>query len=289
MRVAGHVYRDDPLRSPSWRWEIANSLHSDSVRSERTKDTAILRAADFVRSLASDRDEPSQSTRNKSDLAVRRAYEIWKDAGSIRWAIEARILAAESFESIAKKCGTLLETIIWYEKLFFNVLDRLDAHYYIVCTVIGSEWHEGLTEKDYPVIWKAYGFFAGPEVLDFVITGFAGEKKPEQSADIDAFLAADIRSSVMRRAVIAARMNSSSDKNRVRLLAQLFRLSLLDQSRRTHDRDHDRVHDDINRNINATVENWPVELQKPARDDDIPELHLFEPFAANPGLRVSVA
>ena len=84
----------------------------------------------------------------------------------VRFEVDARILAKEPFDSIAKKCHLSVPAITAYEALFFNVLDRLEATSYIAHTVIGPKLHEGLTPSDIDVLWKFYGYHGGSLVLD---------------------------------------------------------------------------------------------------------------------------
>lgn len=87
----------------------------------------------------------------------------------IRWEVEARLLAREPFESIAKKIGTDVEVVMWYERVFFNVLEKIDNQSYIGQVAMGRSIHRGLFERDYDLLWKMLGYACGPLMVDSLV------------------------------------------------------------------------------------------------------------------------
>ena len=59
--------------------------------------------------------------------------------------------------------------VAWYERLFFNVVDRLDATDWIMLKAIGTKSLIEPTESDLDVVLKLLGYFGGPLVLDAAI------------------------------------------------------------------------------------------------------------------------
>ena len=64
------------------------------------------------------------------------AHEVHDGDAWTRAIIEARILAGQDDDAIAKNFGTLAGSICSYEKVFFNVRDRLDMRDYVVSLIL---------------------------------------------------------------------------------------------------------------------------------------------------------
>jgi hypothetical protein len=91
----------------------------------------------------------------------------------LTWEVQARLLAAESFDSIAAKTGLSPDTIECFHEFFFQVRPFLTNDIYIVTTVFPSKVHSGdLTEEDVDVILMICGYAFGPLYLDRVIRYF---------------------------------------------------------------------------------------------------------------------
>jgi hypothetical protein len=107
--------------------------------------------------------------------ALYEAYSIYtanEDPTETRWELEARLLANETFDSISTKMGIDSDTIRWYEKVFFDVLDRLSSPSLIIHTIIGRAVQAGLAEREYDCLWKLFGYSLGPSVLDALVYKF---------------------------------------------------------------------------------------------------------------------
>jgi hypothetical protein len=61
------------------------------------------------------------------------------------------------------------EVVEAYERLFFHVIDKLDARSYISHVVFGPALLFGLNETDTPTIWKLLAYQLGPHALDAAI------------------------------------------------------------------------------------------------------------------------
>lgn len=177
MRVPS---KHDPFRPVNWRWERARWLREHGKYLKRAMDDEFT---DVAKKFQSEEDRvrnPVDSFRLEAKYpGVFNAKELYeREERDARWTIEARLLAGESYDRIATRHMTSPEVIFWYEKLFFNVLPCLNAPDYIVNVVIGSAVHHGLTDREYDLLWKLFGYFAKGFVLDFLITTFAGAAAP---------------------------------------------------------------------------------------------------------------
>jgi hypothetical protein len=133
-------------------------------------DAWVRQAVSYLTALRACRG-PSRQRRLAEEMpAVAQAHALHQsDPPLLRWAVEARILAAEPFPDIARKCALTPETVEAYEQLFFAVLDRLESSTWVACQVIGRKAHVGMTAADLDVWWKLVGYGFGPIALDIVI------------------------------------------------------------------------------------------------------------------------
>lgn len=165
---------DDPFRSGDWRWARARWLRETGRYFKDNRDdpeTAVIKKFQVAQSKC------------KTDMDrynVRRKFPglYWAEQvheridNKTRYAIEARILARESFTSIAKKCNVTEETVFWYEKAFFNAMPKLENSDYVALTLIGSRIVDGLRERDFDILWKLCGYRLGSDALDMTINPF---------------------------------------------------------------------------------------------------------------------
>lgn len=168
-----HLKSDSPLRPPDWRWKKVvvykdarrafPRSHSDSVLSKVFQfHTALEGCAD---------DEFAHLDLLEEYPNLTEAHLVYSDDGSSssKWELEARLLAKESYEEISNKMCISKETVDTYEKVFFNIADRLTNRSWIINCVIGRSIHVGLSERDYDLLWKMYALFGGPFMLDVAI------------------------------------------------------------------------------------------------------------------------
>jgi hypothetical protein len=184
-----NLTRDNPQRPPDWRW-LKASKYTDANRviPRSHRDRHIWEAVEFAQRLRSLPTNQEEAAFEMVGLSVdfpeiSQAYDIYDNTGpnGFRWELEARILANESFEEISKKSSTSVAVLETYENLFFNVLDRLEAWTWVLNCVIGRSVHAGMTERDYDLLWKLYGYVGGPFFVDILTnkTGMHEKVKPK--------------------------------------------------------------------------------------------------------------
>ncbi len=167
----------NPLRCVDWRWQracgIVDGVQPPPGRRRDTHEGAhwIRRAVELKRLLNRCRDDMDQSL-----VAVRLphlffAYHIWTHpTNPMRWYIESYLLASCTDQEISIKTGADPETVSAYENLFFNVREKLPNQGYILNCVIGPALHRGLSDREYDLLWKLYGYIYGPYMLDSLIS-----------------------------------------------------------------------------------------------------------------------
>jgi hypothetical protein len=156
-----------------WRWARACRVVESGRRFGPRSDDAPTRLA--VRHLTWRADgSPQGGGRAKRFADIAAAHEIYEKAGEMRLAIEARLLARQSFDEIAALTGVPTSVVVLFESLFFNVLDRLDAIDWIACVAIGRGRGVGCVPEPYAVL-KSYAYCGGPLILDSVWPYLVGE------------------------------------------------------------------------------------------------------------------
>lgn len=170
--------RQNPLRQPSWRY--AQALKFSRPKNNRYKiDPWIDSMGRFLRIW-------NQSTkfdveRRRVDLyykypAEYRAFDLWKAEGDgpthMRYTVEARILAGQTNDEIAKYVCVEPEAIEAYEQVFFNVRDRLSYRDYICGQVLNVAAQRGSDSLEMDFTAKFFGYFGGPFLLDTVLATY---------------------------------------------------------------------------------------------------------------------
>lgn len=219
--------RNATYRPVDWRWrlvqkKLALSKESGSVSSsalQRTintlfrnarKDDPIIQKlfafAKEVRLLDQSRnyDRILYLRSKHSDL-----FQAWEvehhENPLVRYELQARLLANEPYERIASRLCIPTSVISTYEKCFFNVSDRLENRGYIAHCVFGRLLQIGMKEKDLDILWKVFGYFGGPYVLDAVIDRTLHTMRPNAPAEVGAYVASDVYNTMMIKGLIAAR------------------------------------------------------------------------------------
>src|SRR5262249_33696767 len=159
---------DHPLRPPDWRWlRAANLWDQGDQPSEPWDDAWVRRALRLYRELQQGKDpQPGKRT---SDLW--QAYRLYSGESLLRWEAEARLLV-EPPAQVAAKCGVTWQILHAYEKVFFNVRDRLGATGYLVSQVLGGNLAISLREDHVGRILKLFALSGGGRVLAAVLEDF---------------------------------------------------------------------------------------------------------------------
>lgn len=186
--MSSDVFRlsaDAPARFPDWRWRLTQH----GRRLTRRNSDRWLHAANAVFQIV--RPQPAQAGQGgrvasaaENDWRIYDACKVLvgtaktvKDAWiiyagknySLRYEIEARLLAQEPITEIAERVRQTPATLEAYSNVFFNVYDRIDSETWVIHCVFGDEFHTGGSERSYPLWWKVYAYYGGPRILDIVI------------------------------------------------------------------------------------------------------------------------
>jgi hypothetical protein len=205
-----HELRDSPKRAPNWRWLRAVQIDSGGPRASSARDGAegftwIRRASRLKRRFEQAASRPEILYRLiQNDAALFWAHAMWlDDKAPARWSVEARILAGETDKQIADRMGIDESVVQAYAAVFFNVRERLANRDYIVNVVMADAVTRGLTERQYDLLWKLFGYHGGIYVLDAVISKVSPIDKPTNAAGVGTFFQDFAVNTVKHKAAIA--------------------------------------------------------------------------------------
>jgi len=226
----------NPRRPVNWRWERARDIAEGGVPLSRKYDDVWVRKA--LQFRLADREATLELDRlylvdRMPDVfwAYELAFNGDADRGnSMRSEIEARILSRESVNDIAYRCATSPEVITAYEKLFFNVLDRIDRLAYITHQVFTAAAFQSIHERDYDLLWKMFGYFGGPHVLDVLITTFQSVPHPTRSDEVTGFIQDTAMNALRRKALIACQTLGVNSFTATEIIAQFIKLHEIDRA-----------------------------------------------------------
>ena len=189
--------RYNPNLSPSWRYERVIRLIDNNEPLHPRFDDA------FIRRYRKYRIESLKVNKKRSDPMIRNCalgeqYEAMWCADSIfldrnedrsRWQIDAMILARIPYNVIADSAGVDPAAISLYEKIFFNVEERINAKRYIGAVVLQNCYMSGLAHRTHELTAKYFGYFGGPLLLSLVLDAeHEGYTIPEEPHEVDRYL-----------------------------------------------------------------------------------------------------
>src|SRR5262245_46423013 len=135
------LQRRSPTRSPAWRWERAQALvRQGRYVSPRRDDAPTGRAVRYLRQLRRCRQGTQLRKLAVTYHDIHAARQLHERGGTAVVAVQARLLARQSFEEVARRTSVTVEAVKTYEALFFNVTDHLDAKDWVVVQAI--RWWE---------------------------------------------------------------------------------------------------------------------------------------------------
>ena len=123
---------------------------------------------------------------------------------AVRWGVEARLLARQSNDEIARANGCSAETIEAYEALFFNIRDRLDCRDFIFNIAIGPPPAPGLKNGVNGWLLKLFGFVGGPFVVDAMLGHIPNPLWAHTLDEVAGFFQSTTSNLVKKNAAIAA-------------------------------------------------------------------------------------
>jgi hypothetical protein len=270
---------ENPYRAVDWRFRLAEAILSGQLPpSRRPLDAWVKQAIQFQRDHAAGKGEASIGRSGRLDPVILEAFEIRFSAEPrLRSVLEARVLAGQPAPAIAEHCGLTADVVEAFERLFFDIRNRLAAGDFIRATVNGVEPSDGIPDVD--ALMKTYAFAMGPLVLDALLAVLDAE----ESLGRGAMCVATGDEKLIRMAIVA-RSIAVTAKTAPGLIRLQARLKEIDQAAAAGTY--------IDPPIRATIEPWPTPAigegaGRPVRASaiDLGSATPAEPIREGPGYR----
>jgi hypothetical protein len=150
--------------SADWRWQRVLELDEGGASPSRSRDDQWVRRARKYQQRKATLHVHTEARLEAAYPDIHLAWQIHDNlVTNFLWIIEAGVLAGVSQEELAKYLALTPEVIEAYEKLFFDVRDKLDARGYILGSVVGPLLSRGITSADPDGFWKVLSFNGGWE------------------------------------------------------------------------------------------------------------------------------
>tara|TARA_B100000700_G_scaffold320652_2_gene418346 strand:+ start:2835 stop:3605 length:771 start_codon:yes stop_codon:yes gene_type:complete len=209
---------------------------------------------------------------NHSDMFW--AHDIYQDEGNpYRSELEARLLSGAGHSEISNRLGLSEETAELYEKIFYNVEEKLTTPGYVYHTAIGREMHRGFSEREYDKLWKWYAYAYGSLMLDSIVGQVMDAAKPDTPAKVRAAWKDDGMGSIIRKQAIAARTMPVNSFTQADLLHIWTKFVEIEKSAQASGSGSSA----LVANVEALLELAPAMLVgKRAKDADFPAIEGFD-------------
>lgn len=272
----------NPLRPTDHRWQLARLLKEKKLPesiAKKTNDEYVLQAWNFQTKLATCKDEVDRWVLMEEFPVIYSAYLIHKrgedeDRAPLRYMIEARILAGQKDEEIAFVIGTDPAVITWYERIFFDVKEKLKNPDYILGCVMGPSIYSGLSDRDYDLLWKLFGYLYGVHVLESFIQTTSRKFRPENINEVDTALAEDARSALQRKVAVVSRTFAVNPFSQSELLNIYARFIEVERAV-----GKEKAHDIILQNVQVMLDNLPMTIGSESTDSQ--EVKSFDSIDAD--------
>jgi len=139
----------DRYQGPEWRWDRATGVVGGRYELSRSKDdSSVHRVVKMLRILRNGSgDEEAARRRYPAEYEAYLIHTRREERGK-RWMLRAGILARRTSEALAEYLGIAPATVTAYEKLFFDVRDKLDHSGYIATQVFEVRARRGCDNVD---------------------------------------------------------------------------------------------------------------------------------------------
>jgi len=200
---------DNKRRPPDWRWQRATEIVLEGSRLVAGRDDQIVRGlCNFRRKLDRVSTDDQQLALLDENPALWEAHNMYVGEDTpveARWELEAFLLCHEwQPHEVAAHLGIDEAVVIAYEKCFYDVTSRLQYQSLILHAVIGRAVQTGLAERQHDCLWKLFGYWGGPLVLDAYIHKFNRPQRPETVDGVGAFNNDCVRHMLGTKALVSA-------------------------------------------------------------------------------------
>lgn len=243
MKANAEFQKHNPFRRPDWRFDRVLALadrYPTPGRCSRRDDEYVRRARAFVLRWRAGRTDEERERLFWEEPGLYYAYQIHDRATEEPAAalfLQARLLARQTYEAIAVTAGTTVEAVAWYEALFFNVVDHLEAHDWVVRNVLTPAYLRAHRPGDPPednlgvvarpfvdASLKLFAYFGGAQLVDFLISGFERGRPVMSADDVGQWLGQVVKMNLRRRGAQASALFQVNKYNVMQLFEQNAKL-----------------------------------------------------------------
>lgn len=257
-----HCLWNNPLRSPSWPWLRAISVVDGATGVTPNVDgragcRRVRPLLEFVRGLRQAGDD-----RQKLQLAALYPTLFWAHSiyaqpdSPAKWLVEARLLARENDMEIASRLGCQPEIIKCYHDVFFDVREKLDYRDYILHAVFGEAIYRGLHERQHDLLWKMFGYFGGPYVIDAVSSRLINAAWANTPSDATSFFQDTALNVMKHKAAVAAITVPINSETNLDLIAAFVKYVEIERTTESQGQAKDQIID----NIQKAMESIPFQV-----------------------------
>lgn len=152
-------------QAPDREWRVICHYVDESQLPGRGEELALYRKGyQFLRRMKRHPTSSEHVQIRREHPILYGAYALYHDLASCRWIIEAGIVADVSCVELGAYTGIDPAVISMYERLFFNIRDKLACTGYIQ-NLISPSLRRGVDSKDYDFLYKIIARAGGWSVL----------------------------------------------------------------------------------------------------------------------------
>ena len=266
-----------------WRWQRASLAASGEYPLSRRRDgdAWTSRAVRFLREHEACESELDMAELSERHPVIYWAHDIWytrDDGGNpVRSEAEARLLADDTHENIARRLATDVEVIDAYERLFFNVKERLHNRGYLAHCVLGPAIHLGFQASEYDLVWKLFALLGGPLAVDLMIDQSVGHARPDRAGDLKYFVADVAQNDLRRVAMLALKTLRINNFNAMEIIDKFLKLVELE---RTTGSAGGIATEAVKQNVHAMLISLPFTVGRRLGHVDVPAMDRYDGLPA---------
>jgi hypothetical protein len=259
----------NPFPPPDRRYQLAKAyLAHGIIPSARRDDEDLFNVYRFLRARAAFRQPKQHITevlKKYRDLAC--AFDIHHGKAKVlRPVIEAYLLSKDARAAISASLRLSQETVVSYEKTFFDVAPFMEHPLHVLTRIIGSIGKRGQKKLDEPMLWKLLGYVGGAEALDKLFGNLHGISEPQGEDGITGWISNRTNAVLQIKQLLAVSALKPSNKNHREQL-----LRLLGQRQRTTNTSADTPRSSVEMHVKAMLDDilWaigPQDLPEPLQE-----------------------
>lgn len=265
------------FRRPSWRWERVLQLcdrYPTPGRCSRRDDDFVRKARNFLLRWKGAKFDRVREELFQEEPGLFYAHDIYEkshDDPEPRAFLEARLVARQDKSTIADAIGTSEDAVVWFEALYFNVLDRLNNRDWITKHVLMPAIRSGnvfgnmsnsvasifrdstVAQPFMDGTLKLFAYFGGTHMVDMLIAGVQSGKPLASPDDLATWVDSHWSATIRKRSLQASATFEVNKYNVMELFAVHTKIMEIEKS----DESQEAQRTTIERHIKAMIDDLP--------------------------------